>query len=270
MTLLVVWAEKIIRILVTIGSAYGFVVLSSYFFRRFLLRKLALSKRELRRRIDTIFPLLHSLIKYVVVFFAAIIVLRELGVDATALLAGAGVVGLAVGFGAQTLVRDIVTGVFLLFEDTFSVDDVIQIGEITGKVEEITLRVTRIRLFSGALVTIPNGEISRVANYNRDFTRAVVEIGIDYTADVDLVSEVLEKVAQEYAENHPHLILEPPLVQRIVRFDPSAMVIRVSLKVLPQEHWEVERELLYLIKKALGREGIEMPYQKQVVYLRRV
>lgn len=265
---LVTWMEKGIRIVAIVGVGYLFVFFSGRILRGVLLRKWVSVQGEARRRIDTILPLLQSFTKYVVVFFAAILILRELGVDATALLAGAGVVGIAIGFGAQTLVKDIVTGMLLLFEDTLSVGDVVEIGNLTGKVEEITLRVTRLRLFSGALLTIPNGEIGRVANYNRGFTRAVIEVNLAYEADLDKAVAVLQRIAEEYYRNHAEIVLEPPVLQRIVRLGDSSVVVRIALKVLPQEHWGVERDLLYLVKKTFDEEGIEIPYQKQVVYVK--
>jgi|YNPBryulayer2012_1023412.scaffolds.fasta_scaffold02853_2 small conductance mechanosensitive channel len=270
MTFLVGWLEKGIRILAIVGIAYLFVLFSGKVFRGLLLRRLVSARGEVRRRVDTVFPLLQSCIKYVVTFFAIVFILRELGVDATALLAGAGVVGIAIGFGAQTLVKDMVTGMFLLFEDTLSVGDTVQIGDVTGKVEEVTLRVTRIRLFSGALLTVPNGEIGRIANYNRGFTRAVVEVNVAYEADLDRVIEVFQRVAEEYYRSHPEIVLEPPLLHRIARLGDSGVVLRVSLKVLPGEHWGVERDLLYLLKKTFDAEKIEIPYQKQVIYVKEI
>lgn len=264
------WLEKGIRILVIIGGACFTILLSGRIFRGLLVRKLIPAGRDSRRWVETILPLLQSLTKYVVAFFAIILILRELGVDARALLAGAGVVGIAVGFGAQTLVKDIVTGMFLLFEDTLSVGDVVEIGDVTGTVEEMTLRVVRIRLFSGALVTIPNGEIGRIANYNRGFTRAIVDMSVAYEADVDRVVEVIKRVAGEYYREHPEVTLEPPLVHRVIQLGSSGVVVRVSLKVRPQEHWNVERELRYLLKKAFDAEGIEIPYQKQTIYVKEI
>ncbi|MEN3186735.1 MAG: mechanosensitive ion channel family protein [Atribacterota bacterium] len=267
---LFVWLEKGIRILAVIGGAYLTFFLSGRIFRGLLLRRLMPGGKDSRRWLETIVPLLQSLTKYVVAFFAIIFVLRELGVDATALLAGAGVVGLAVGFGAQTLVRDIVTGMFLLFEDTLSVGDVVEIGEVTGTVEEMTLRVIRVRLFSGALVTIPNGEIGKIANYNRGFTRAIVDMNVAYEVDLDRVVEVMKQVAEEYYQKNPQMVFEPPLIHRIVQLGSSSVVVRVSLKVCPQEHWSVERELRYLLKRAFDAEGIEIPYQKKTVYVKEI
>jgi len=128
--------------------------------------------------------------------------------------------------------------------------------------------VTRIRPFSGALIVIPNGEISRIANYNRGFTRAIVEVGIAYEADIDRAINILEEIAEKYRGEYPEKILEPATVHRIVRLDSSSVVLRLVLKVAPNKHWDVERDILYLIKKTFDQENIEIPYQKHVVYIR--
>ena len=260
---------RALNIAIIIGVSYFILLTSERLIRKLLTwENKYTSRQEVARRINTLVPLLQSLLKYVVIFFATILILGQLGVDAKAILAGAGIVGIAVGFGAQTLVKDILTGVFLLLEDSISVGDTVQIGDITGTVEDIGLRVTRIRPFSGALIVIPNGEISRIANYNRGFTRAIVEVGIAFEADIDRAISILEEVAEEYRREYPYRILEPATVHRIVRLDSSSVVLRLVLKVAPNEHWGVERDVLYLIKKAFDQEKIEIPYQKHIVYIR--
>lgn len=260
---------RAINIAIIVAVSYFILLISDRLIRKALIwGGKYTSRRELARRVNTVVPLLRSILKYVVIFFAVILILGQLGVDATAILAGAGIVGLALGFGAQTLVKDVLTGVFLLLEDSISVGDVVQIGDITGTVEDIGLRVTRIRPFSGALIVVPNGEISRIANYNRGFTRAIVEVGIAYEADIDRAVNVLEEVADKYQREQPQKVLEPATVHRIVRLDSSSVILRLVLKVAPNEHWGVERDILYLIKKAFDQEGIEIPYQKHVLYIR--
>ncbi|HOQ67921.1 MAG TPA: mechanosensitive ion channel, partial [Candidatus Atribacteria bacterium] len=150
---------RALNIAIIIGVSYFILLISERLIRKILTwGGKYTDRRELARRVNTLVPLLRSILKYVVIFFAAILILGQLGVDATAILAGAGIVGIAVGFGAQTLVKDVLTGFFLLLEDSISVGDVVQIGDISGTVEDIGLRVTRIRPFSGALIVVPNGE----------------------------------------------------------------------------------------------------------------
>jgi small conductance mechanosensitive channel len=117
-------------------------------------------------------------------------------------------------------------------------------------------------------VIIPNGEITRIANFNRGFTRAIVEVGIAYEEDVDRAIQVLQNIASQYREANPSKILEEPTIHRIARLDSSAVILRVILKVAPKEHWGVERDLLYLIKKTFDEEKIEIPYQKHVVFMK--
>ncbi|WP_438314950.1 mechanosensitive ion channel family protein [Candidatus Caldatribacterium sp. SIUC1] len=261
--------ERVLHIGAIIGFSWILVYTSRFVFRQLFLRRLKTPEKQvdLPRKLNTLLPLFQSVVTYLVVFFALVLILREIGIDATAILAGAGVVGIAVGFGAQTLIRDILTGLFLVFEDSLSVGDTVQVGDITGTVEEIGLRITRIRTLSGALVTIPNGEISRIVNYNRGFSRAVVEVSVAYEVDIDRAVEVLQRVVAAYQESHPNLLLGEPSVQRIVRLEGSGVVLRVVVQVLPQKHWEVERDLLYHIKKAFDAEHIEIPYPKYVVFL---
>ncbi len=251
---------RALNIAIIVGVSYFILSISERLIRKILSwgGKKYTDRRELARRVNTLVPLLRSILKYVVIFFAAILILRQLGVDATAIIAGAGIVGIAVGFGAQTLVKDVLTGFFLLLEDSISVGDTVQIGDITGTVEDIGMRVTRIRPFSGALIVVPNGEISRIANYNRGFSRTIVEVGIAYEADIDQAISVLEEVAEKYHREHPRRILEPATIHRIVRLDSSRVVLRLVLKVAPNEHWDVERDILYLIKKAFDQEGIKI------------
>lgn len=256
--------EKALRIAVIIGISWVIVYSSRFVLRGALVKRIQVSQT---RRFETLLSITHSVIVYVILFFALILILQEVGVNATAILAGAGVVGIAVGFGAQTLIRDVLTGLFLILEDSLSVGDVVQIGDITGTVEEIGLRITRLRTLSGALVTIPNGEITQIVNHNRGFSRAVVEVSVAYEVDVDKVVEVLKEVLDEYQRLNPGVFLSPPAVQRIVRLESSGVVLRIMVEVPPKKHWDIERELLYAIKKAFDVEKIEIPYPKRVVIL---
>lgn len=258
--------ERGLRIVGIVGLSWGVVYASRFILRGVLAKRLRTFQT---RKFETLLSLTRSVITYVVVFFALILILQEIGVNATAILAGAGVVGIAIGFGAQTLIRDVLTGLFLVFEDSLSVGDVVQIGDVTGTVEEIGLRVTRIRMLSGALVTIPNGEISRIINYNRGFSRAIVEVSIAYEADIDKAVQVLQDALAEYQRLHPDLLLGHPIIQRIVRLESSGVVLRVIAEVPPKRHWDVERDLLYVIKKAFDAAHIEIPYPKYVVTFKR-
>jgi small conductance mechanosensitive channel len=217
----------------------------------------------------TIAPLLKSALKYCTIFMGGVMALRTLGVDPTPIIAGAGVVGLAVGFGAQTLVKDVIAGFFLLFEGLIAVGDVINFGNTSGVVEEVGLRVTKYRTFSGELWVIPNGEIRAFGNFNRQWMRAVVPVGVAYEQDIGKAMHVLEEVGRRWAEEHRDIVLEPPQVQGILSFDDSAISLRLVIKVKPLQQWAAEWELRRRVKEAFDREGIEIPFPRRVVYTRR-
>ncbi len=216
----------------------------------------------------TIAPLLKNLARYLTIFVAGVLVLRKLGVDPTPIIAGAGVIGLAVGFGAQTLIRDVISGFFLLFEGLIAVGDVVNFGSTAGLVEEVGLRVTKYRAFSGELQVIPNGEIRTFGNFNRQWMRAVVAVDVAYEQDVRRAMKVLEEVGRTWAAERTDIVLEPPEVQGIMSFNDSSITIRLVIKVKPMQHWAAERELALRIKEAFDREGVEIPFPRRVVYTR--
>ena len=187
--------------------------------------------------------------------------------DVQALLVSAGVLGLAIGLGAQTLIKDVITGFFILFEGLINVDDVIEVGPHTGTVEAIGLRVTKMRMLNGALRIVPNGELTQFANHNRDWARAVVDVGVAYDTDVQRALETMERTAAEWARGSGQA-LEPPQAQGIIRFADSDLVLRLVVKVRPTARFEAEVALRRRIKEAFERESIRLPAPQRVVYLR--
>jgi len=220
-------------------------------------------------RANTLIPLLQSVSKYIIYFITAVMVLKELGVDTTAIIASAGVIGLAVGFGAQSLVKDVLSGAFLLFEGTISVGDSVNVGEHSGKVEVIGLRNIHLRKFSGELRVVPNGEVASFGNFNRNYMRAIVEVGVAYEQDVEKGMKALEEIADKWAEENKDIVLEPPMIQGILSLGSSEVILRIATKVKPMTHWGAERELKRRIKDAFDEKGIEIPFPRQVVYLRK-
>lgn len=172
-------------------------------------------------QVRTLAPLLGSALRYLFYFTAAVMILDRLGVNVAAILASAGIAGIAIGFGAQHLIRDVIAGFFLIFEGLIQVGDVVRVGEITGTVERIHLRTTQVRQFSGELVTIPNGEIQRFGNMNRGFMRAIVQIGLAYESNLDRAIAVMHQVGEAWAADHPDLALAPPEVQGIMELGAS-------------------------------------------------
>lgn len=216
-------------------------------------------------RAQTLAGLLKSVLRYVVYFVAAMSIIEIFIPNAAkTILTGAGILGLAVGFGAQNLVRDIITGFFILFEDQYSVGEYVTIAGVTGTVEEIGMRVTKVRESGGQLHIIPNGIISQVANYNRGSMLSMVEIGISYDENIDRVIAVLKSMSAEFAKTWAEDLVEGPDVIGVVRFGESDVVIRLTAKTKPMRQWEIERQLRKSIKEVFDQEGIKIPYPRRV------
>jgi len=227
-----------------------------------------ITEREKRTR--TVASLVRTVGTSLVLLIAAMMLFREIGMDITPLLAGAGVAGLAVGFGAQSLIKDIIAGFFILMEDQFHVGDVIQAAGVSGQVEKMTLRMTIVRDLNGAVHFIPNGEIKVATNLTKEWSRAVLEVGVSYEEDVDRVSHVLAEIGQSLADDETFgkLVLEPPQVLGVEALADSQVTIRMLAKTLPLKQWEVARELRRRIKGTFDREGIQIPYPHRVVITR--
>ena len=210
------------------------------------------------QRARTLDPLLKSAALYLLTFVALMVILREVGIDIQAILVSAGVVGLAIGLGAQSLIKDVITGFFLLFEGLIAVGDVIEIGNQVGTVEAIGLRVTQIRTLRGAVRVVPNGELTQFANYNRGWARAVVDVGVAWEEDVRRALETLETVGRSWARE-TGLALEAPEVQGVVRFGDAEIVLRLQVKVPPARRDEVENDLRQRIIEAFRAAGVREP-----------
>ncbi len=255
-------AIKILLILIASKIAIKFmiVIIDKFFENRERLR----IKRE-ENRIKTLKSILKSIARYTIYFIAALPILDTVGVDIKGLIAAAGIGGLAIGFGAQNLVRDVITGFFILFEDQFTVGDYVDFDGKSGIVEEMALRVTKIRDFSGDLHIIPNGAISKVTNRCRGNMRAKVDISIAYEEDIENAIEVLNKASQELLKE-TDAIVEGPTVLGVTSFGASDVVITTIAKTKPMSQWEVERLMRKRFKQAFDKAGIEIPYPKRVVY----
>ncbi len=231
-----------------------------------LLKNENLSDFQIQRR-QTIIPLIQSCLKYLIYFGAGIVVLYTININPAPILAGAGILGLAVSLGAQNLINDLVSGFFILFENYYLVGDFIETNDASGFVEAIELRTTRIRHPSGQVYIIRNGNISKLVNYSKDYIYAVVQVGVDYDSDLDLVYQVIEEVGKQLKEINPH-VLEPTRVDGLDNFGESELTIRTVTKVRPGRHLPVERVLRKMIKKAFDREGIEIPFARRVLILK--
>lgn len=263
---LLAMAEAVLSIvLILVGAAVAIRLLAAVA-RRALAPRGDRHLDETRAR--TLQPLVESLVRSVVYFVALVMVLRQIGVDATAILASAGVVGLAVGFGAQHIIRDVISGFFILAEGLIRVGDVVTVGEHTGLVEHVSVRTTQLRKYNGELWVVRNGEITTFGNFNRDFNRAIAEVGVAYEADLRRAMAVLQQVGEAWAAEHREIVLAPPEVQGIMQFGESQVDVRLVVMVKPLQVWAAERELRAWVKEAFDRQGIEIPFPRRVTYMR--
>ncbi|HEX7167819.1 MAG TPA: mechanosensitive ion channel family protein [Acidimicrobiales bacterium] len=222
------------------------------------------------QRAETIGTLLKSVVSLVVWAFAALMVLSEIGLDVGPLVAGAGFLGIALGFGAQNLVRDFLSGIFMLVEDQYGVGDVIDAGPATGTVEAVSLRTTRLRDIHGVVWHIPNGTIDRIGNKSQGWSRALLDISVAYSTDLDVAQQVIESCAMEMVDDDAWSgeILDAPEVWGVEDLGPDGVVIRVSVKTRPASQWRVARELRARLKLALENAAIEIPFPQRVVWHR--
>jgi small conductance mechanosensitive channel len=232
------------------------------------LRDRAADDAEELKRIDTVGRVFRYIATIVIAIIAIVEVLHELGISIAPILAAAGVVGLAVGFGAQSLIKDYFNGFFLLLENQIRQGDVVDAGGKAGLVEEVTLRYIKMRDYSGNVHFVPNGTITTVTNMSRGFAQAVIDVGVAYRENVDEVMQVMITVGDDLRtdEKFQFKILENIEMAGIEQLDNSAVVIRCRFKVMPLEQWGVRREFLKRIKAAFDERGIDIPYPHLTIY----
>lgn len=224
---------------------------------------------ERQKRAQTLSHIVRAAATTVLLAVTAMLLLAEVGVEVAPLIAAAGIGGLAVGFGAQNLVRDVITGFFMLLEDQIRVGDVVRVGDKGGLVEDIGLRVLRLRDFDGSVHIIPNGTIETVTNLTKDFSYYLMDVGVAYREDVDEVMAVLKEVGADLRQDPEFAadILEDLEVVGVDDFAASQVTIKVRIKTLPIRQWRVGRELRRRIKKAFDARGIEIPFPHLTLYL---
>lgn len=219
---------------------------------------------DVRRR-KTIVSLLRSTLRYTIGTIAVVSILSLYNVPVTPLLAGAGIVGLAIGFGAQNLVRDVITGFFLILEDYYAVDDYVTIGGTSGRVISVGLRTTQLEDFSGAIHHIPNGQINLVTNSSRRDQRFLVEVRVPYGQDLEQVHAILERVNEDVRRDVPE-VQEGPVVLGVTQLGPSEVTLTVWGKAQPMSQWSVERQLRARIAAAFREAGISAPFTRHVIF----
>ena len=224
------------------------------------------------QRARTMGSLLKSISSGVIFTIILMMSVSELGYDVAPLIAGAGIIGVALGFGAQSLVKDFLSGIFMMFEDQYGVGDVVDVGEASGTIEAVSLRVTRLRDVNGTVWYVRNGEILRVGNMSQNWARTVLDIGVAYSEDLVKVRRVLTEVAHDLwdDEDFKGLIIEEPEVWGVEALSPDGVTVRVTLKTAPLEQWAVAREMRQRIKARFDFEGIEIPFPQRMVWHRDV
>ena len=224
--------------------------------------------RELGRKLRTLTPLVQTLLKAVVLFIAALVLLEQVNIRTGPLLAGLGLFGIAVGLASQSLIKDIINGLFILFEDSISVGDVITVRGIGGVVEKITLRVVVLRDLEGNVHVIPNSSIDMVTNMTKVFSRYLLDVGVAYREDVDTVIDILKEIdaGMRHDPQYGGDMLEPIEILGLDRFAESAMVVRARLKTRPGMQWQVGREFNRRTKKVFDERGIEIPFPHRTLY----
>jgi small-conductance mechanosensitive channel len=224
---------------------------------------------ERAKRTETLARIVETTLRVVILIAALLMVLKQVGIEIGPLLAGAGIVGLAVGFGAQSLVKDVIGGFFILLENHMNVGDIVEIAGSAGVVESINLRVTVLRDLEGRVHVVPNGEIGVVTNMTKEYSQALVEIGVAYKEDVDQVIAVLNQVAEGMRndDGFREFILDPLEVLGLDSFGDSSVNIKVRLRTLPAKQWSVAREFRKRVKKDFDEKGIEIPFPHCTLYI---
>ncbi len=221
------------------------------------------SNEYLQRRSQTLSVIMQGIAQTIIFFIGLMVALQQGGLNITPILASAGIVGLAIGFGAQSLIKDIFNGLVILFEEQYSVGDTIKIGDVTGTVETLTLRATRVRGGDGALTIFPNGGIATVANLSREFLRVVLEYEIDYAADVDQAMALMLDTAKQLWVEKGSEILEEPAMQGVDKIANGNVTLRLSFKAIPSKQAEITRELRRRVKLAFDVAGIKGPVKAE-------
>ncbi len=234
---------------------------------KFIPEKDPLQAAEAKKRAHTLGKILRHALIIVISFIALLMILGELGIQLGPLLATAGIGALAIGFGAQSLVKDVISGFFIILENQYRIGDAIEAAGVSGLVESVSLRRTVLRDLEGKVHTIPNGEIKIVSNLSKEWARSVLDVGISYREDLDKITELLKQIGRELSAEEPWkgAILEPLQILGVEQFGESQLVIRVIVKTVPLKQWEVGRELRRRIKNRFDEKGIQIPFPHRVL-----
>ena len=256
-----------------VGILIALVILSQMsrwiekWMEKFVYEKDPLQASEAKKRAQTLGNILRHAFLIIITFVAVLMILGELGIQLGPLLATAGIGALAIGFGAQSLVKDVISGFFIILENQYRIGDVIEVAGVSGLVESVSMRKTVLRDLQGKVHIIPNGEIKVVSNLSKEWSRSVLDLGISYRDDIDQIVDLLIRIGKEMESEEPYksAILEPLQVLGVEKFDESQMVIRMMVKTAPLKQWEVGRELRRRIKIRFDEKGIQLPFPHRVL-----
>jgi small conductance mechanosensitive channel len=257
-----------------IGILIGLVILSQIsrwsvgWVERLIPEKDPVQAAEVKKRAQTLGNTLRDALLVIFSFVALLMILGELGIQLGPLLATAGIGALAIGFGAQSLVKDVINGFFIILENQYRIGDAIDVAGVSGLVESLTLRRTVLRDLEGRVHIVPNGEIKIVSNLSKEWARSVLDIGISYRENLDRVIDVLSRIGKEMEsdERFKEALLEPFHILGVERFGESQLVVRMAVKTAPLKQWEVSRELRKRIKNRFDEEGIQIPYPHRILF----
>lgn len=280
METVVKWSEQVVPWLMDHGIKIAVIIVLAFILNRVLQRIIVKAVRASvksdentsaeaeKKREDTLIRIFSGTLNMLVLVVAVMMVLGEAGVEVGPLIAGAGIVGLAVGFGGQYLIRDIITGLFLMLENQYRIGDVVSIEGFSGAVQDISLRKTTLRDLNGTVHHIPHGSITKVSNMSKDFARVNLDMGVGYGTDISHLEEVINKTGNELAADpaFSESIISPPQFLRVNEFADSAIIVKILGDTKPLKQWEVAGELRRRLKVAFDREGIEIPFPQRVMH----
>jgi len=256
-----------------LGILIAFLILSQMsrwiirWMEKFVPEKDPVLASEAKKRAHTLGNILRHALLIIISFTAILMILGELGIQLGPLLATAGIGAVAIGFGAQGLVKDVISGFFIILEDQYRIGDAIEVAGVSGLVESVSLRRTVLRDLEGRVHIVPNGEIKVVSNLSKEWSRSVLDIGISYGEDIDRVIDLLSQIGKELGAEEPYksAILEPLQILGVEQFGESQLVIRMMVKTAPLKQWDVGRELRKRIRKRFDEQGIQIPFPHRVL-----
>lgn len=264
--------EHGIKIILIIGGTFLAQIILKYFIGRVirsLIRPGNMTKEAEEKRENTLIQVLGGTMGIVIWIISGMTILSELGVAIGPILAAAGIAGVAIGFGGQYLIRDVITGLFILLENQYRVGDVVCFDTTCGSVEQISLRLTVLRDLDGTVHHVPHGEVKKVANLSKLYARINLDVGVAYDTDIEKLTSVVNRIGQELADDPvwKDYIMEAPVFVRITDFADSAIMIKILGKVKPLKQWEVTGELRRRIKIEFDKEGIVFPFPQRDVHM---